>query len=151
MELPRPRNPFSDSDSSENDEAPTDPPSPSPRGRATPVHLYRKSSSAARRLQLKPNHCHFCQENLHRSHFENHLRGSDRCLSLYKRKLHIRTLDSVLVHSYYCLFCDSNSKSKFQHHLEQSPGCLEKYRNKFNVDSMRSVFVWLKLLAYFIN
>ena len=137
------RNPFSDSDS-ENDEAPTQTItlSPSPRGRAAPVNLYRQSSSAARRLQLKTNHCLFCHENLNRTNLENHLRGSNRCLTLYKRKLSVRSIESILVHSFYCLFCDSRSRSRFQHHLEQSPSCLTRYRDKFNVDSMRLVFGW---------
>lgn len=129
-------NPFSDGDSSES-EADAHAAVSLP---LTPVGLYRQSSSAVQRLQLKPDHCLFCNTNLNRSNLENHLRGSDRCLSLYKRKLNVRSIDSILIHSFYCLFCDVTSNSKFQNHLEQSPNCMENYFNKFQVDSMRLVF-----------
>ena len=129
-------NPFSDGDSSES-EADSNVAAPLP---LTPVGLYRQSSSAVRRSQVKPNHCFFCNVNLNRTNLENHIRGSDRCLSLYKRKLHVRSIDSILIHSYYCLFCDVESNTKFQNHLEQSPNCLESYFNKFQVDSIRLVF-----------
>ncbi len=124
-------NPFTDGDSSESE---------ADEGNVAvplPVGLYRQSSSAVRRMQLKPNHCLFCNVNVNRTNFENHLRGSDRCLSLYKRKLHVRSIDSILIHSFYCLFCEVTSNSKFRNHLEQSPNCLENYFNKFEVDSMR--------------
>lgn len=122
---------FSDGDSTESEanEAILDVP--------LPVVLNRQSSSAVRRMQVKPNHCLFCNANVNRTNFENHLRGSDGCLSLYKRKLHVRSIDSILIHSFYCLFCEVTSNSKFRNHLEQSPTCMENYFNKFQVDSMR--------------
>ena len=128
------RNPFSDDDSESDGDA-----TPSIAQLPTPVQLNRRSSSFIRRLQIKQNHCLFCHHEVNRTNFENHLRGSERCLSLYKRKLHVRTIDSILIKSFYCLFCTIKSSSKFQHHLEQNPGCLERYLDKFQVDSMRSV------------
>ena len=131
--MERGQNPFSDdedSDGGEDASHPTLPP---------PIRLNRRSSSFIRRLQLKATHCVFCHQEFNRSNFENHLRRSDGCLSLYKRKLNVRSIESILVKSFYCLFCDVESSSKFQHHLEQNPGCLESYLNKFQVDTMRFV------------
>lgn len=144
------RNPFSDDSTESDEDAQTPTCSVTPGPRASAVQLYRQSSSAARRLQLKATHCLFCNQDVNRRTFENHLRGSDHCLSLYKRKLHVRSIDSILVHSFYCIFCDSKSKSKFQHHLEQSPGCLESYINKFHVDSMRFEF-FLFIFGFLLN
>lgn len=144
------RNPFSDSTESDEDTPIATVPS-SPNSRVSAVQLYRQSSSAARRLQLKSTHCLFCNQNTSRETLENHLRGSERCFSLYKRKLHVRSIDSILVHSFYCLFCDTKSKSKFMYHLEQSPRCLEGYRNKFSVDSMRYVLVLFCFVIFKIS
>ena len=136
LRMERERNPFSDDDSeSDGDDNGTHSITQLP----IPVQLNRRSSSFIRRLQIKQNHCLFCHHEVNRTNFENHLRVSDRCLSLYKRKLHVRSIDSILVKTFYCLFCDIKSSSKFQHHLEQNPGCLECYLDKFQVDTMRYV------------
>lgn len=114
---------------------------------SAPPVLRRSSSSAvsaylrsptARRIQTKASHCYFCQRMVTKDNLEKHLASSDQCLSLYKRKLKVRSLDSVMSVSFFCLFCNC-TRGKLKLHLEQSPGCMESYCHKYQVESIRFV------------
>ena len=87
------------------------------------------------RDQVRANNCHFCQTNCDYSTFENHLRTSPLCLSKYQRRLSVRTLDSVLVLSLYCLFCPSRGPQKLHYHLEQNLSCLNQFCERFEINS----------------
>ena len=107
--------------------------SSTPRTRRSLVNLYRRSSSASQHI-LKNNHCYFCNLEPNQSNFENHLRGSQRCLSLYERKLKIKGIEGVLLMLFPCLFCCYNGTSRLQFHLERHPNCRDKYFQRWGVD-----------------
>ena len=107
--------------------------SSTPRTRRSVVNLYRRSSSASQHI-LKNNHCYFCNLEPNQSNFENHLRGSQRCLSLYERKLKIKGIEGVLLMLFPCLFCCYNGTSRLQFHLERHPNCRDKYFQRWGVD-----------------
>ena len=106
--------------------------SSTPRPRRSLVRLYRRSSSASQHI-LKNKHCYFCNIETNQSNFENHLRGSSRCLSLYERKLKVKSIDGVLLSLFPCLFC-SNGTTRLQYHLERHPSCRDKYFQRWGVD-----------------
>ena len=110
-------------------------PSKSHVRRASSIQSYISSPSAKR---FKTSHCHFCKQSIiEADQFELHLRSSDTCSSLYKRKLKVRSIESVLVLTFYCLFCKNGGPKKFPHHLEQSTECFNSYCQRYNVGSIR--------------
>ena len=96
------------------------------------LERYRRNSSA-RRLERGTN-CLFCPTNCSEKNFENHLRASPLCLLRYKRKLNVRSLDSVLLLVHYCLFCPSKGPQKLHNHLEQNQSCLNKFSARYQID-----------------
>ena len=104
------------------DDRPADPPPPRP-------------GAPGARQQAAANHCQFCQTNCDYRNFENHLRTSPMCLSRYQRRLSVRTLESVLVLSHYCLFCPSKGPQKLHYHLEQNSSCLNQFCERFEINS----------------
>ena len=107
------------------DEGPVD-----PHGPVAPIER-----AASVRNQARARHCSFCRTNCDHKDFENHLRASPLCLIRYQRRLSVRTLDSVLVLSHYCLFCPSKGPQKLHYHLEQNSSCLDKFCERFGIDS----------------
>ena len=105
--------------------------SSTPRPRRSVVRLYRRSSSASQYI-LKNKHCFFCNLEPNQLNFENHLRVSPRCLSLYERKLKVKDIEGVLVSLFPCLFC--NATTRLQYHLERHPSCRDKYFQRWGVD-----------------
>ena len=121
------------------------------RSSSSSVNNYLRSPSA-RRVPAKSTHCFFCQRNVTKENLERHLASNDQCASLYKRKLKVRSLDSVLCLSFFCLFCSCSGRS-LKLHLEQSHLCMESYCNKFQVGNIRFVNLFenkiIKLLTAF--
>ena len=97
---------------------------------------YVTSSSARRRIQ-KVTHCNYCNSDNDRASLGLHLQQSARCMTLYSRRLHVKTVDAVLSTLYECLFCEDRVPKLFIH-LERSEDCRLKYLQKFNVDSSRA-------------
>ena len=109
--------------------------SSTPRPRRSLVRLYRRSSSASQHI-LKNKHCYFCNVEPNQSNLEIHLRGNQRCLSLYERKLKTKGIDGVLLLLFPCLFC--NATTRLQYHLERHPSCRDKYFQRWGVDANAS-------------
>lgn len=99
------------------------------------VLKYISSSSAKRRI-LKNSNCLFCNREVEKIDLENHLNGSSTCQTLYFRKLHVKTVSSVLCLLYSCLYCDENF-SKLFYHLEASEHCKQLYCQRFGLNSSR--------------
>ena len=95
--------------------------------------LYRRSSSISKHIQ-KLDHCNFCQATLNSSNLEQHLRSSNRCLTLYERKLKVSSLDSILVRLLPCLYCDYKGGSKLQFHLQRNVACRQQYFERWNIN-----------------
>ena len=98
------------------------------------LHVAPIERAPSGRRQVRANDCLFCQTNCDHKNFENHLRTSPMCLSRYQRRLSVRTLDSILVHSLYCLFCPSKGPQKLHYHLEQNSSCLNLFCERFDID-----------------
>ena len=123
--------------SQEQNVQPSSPSRASVLRRNSTVQNYLRSPTARRFLE-KNSHCFFCQININGpDQLENHLRSSDSCASLYKRKCKVRSLESVLLHVFYCLFCNSNGPKKFQYHLELSHTCFEQYCQRYGLGNIR--------------
>ena len=95
--------------------------------------LYRRSSSISKHIQ-KLDHCNFCQATLNSTNLEQHLRSSNRCLTLYERKLKVKSLDSILVRLLPCLYCDYKGGSKLQFHLQRNVACRQQYFERWNIN-----------------
>ena len=95
--------------------------------------LYRRSSSISKHIQ-KLDHCNFCQATLNSTNLEQHLRSSNRCLTLYERKLKVTSLDSILVRLLPCLYCDYKGGSKLQFHLQRNVACRQQYFERWNIN-----------------
>ena len=68
--------------------------SPRVSPRLRPVQIYRRSSSAARRLLnfQEETHCYFCNTNVATPLLlETHLRSSQLCLTKYQRRLKVKS------------------------------------------------------------
>ena len=107
----------------------------SPVHRSPVVGKYITSSSARRKV-IKLNHCNFCQQEHNRESLGRHLEQSDRCKTLYMRKLHVRTIDAVLCSLFECLFCPDRAP-KLINHLEAKIQCKTQYLIKFQVSSSK--------------
>ena len=105
--------------------------------RADTVSRHLSSSSAKRRI-LKQSHCNFCREDCNKQTLENHLRTNENCLTLYLRKLHLKTLDAVLLKIYPCLYCDQPFR-QLSHHLQTQPECFQQFKARFNVSTLGAV------------
>ena len=107
----------------------------SPVHRSPIIGKYITSSSARRKI-LKLSHCNFCQQDHNRESLGLHLQQSDRCKTLYMRKLHVKTIDAVLCLIFECLYCQDRVPKLFNH-LEANDQCKMQYLIKFNVNSSR--------------
>ena len=110
----------------------------SPRQR--PVQIYRRSSSAARRLLnfQDETHCYFCNTNVATPLLlETHLRSSQFCLTKYQRRLKVKTIDSILVILFKCIYCNIKTFGSTEEHFRSHPQCLDQYKERWNVDNMR--------------
>ena len=107
----------------------------SPAHRSPIIGKYITSSSARRKI-LKLSHCNFCQQDHNRESLGLHLQQSDRCKTLYMRKLHVKTIDAVLCLIFECLYCQDRAPKLFNH-LEANDQCKMQYLIKFNVNSSR--------------
>lgn len=94
------------------------------------------SSSSARRRALKSTNCNFCNQEHDRGSLSVHLEQSERCRTLYFRKLHVKSVDGVLCQMYECLYCPDKAPKLF-HHLESKELCRLQYLRKFDVTSSR--------------
>ena len=110
--------------------------SPPVSPRLNPVQIYRRSSSARRVLNFKDKHCFYCNTDVERASLEAHLRSSNSCLTKYQRRLNVKLIDSILVLSYPCLFCDTKTV-KLKDHLERSSACLDQFKERWNIDRLR--------------
>ena len=108
-----------------------------PADQRRPANKYLSSSSAKRRM-IKQTDCHFCPADLNRDTIEEHLKTSQDCLTLYLRKLHLKTLDAVILKIYPCLYCEVPFH-KLSIHLQTQPECLRQFKEKFNVTSLSAV------------
>ena len=108
-----------------------------PADQRCPANKYLSSSSAKRRM-IKQTDCHFCPAELSRDTIEEHLKTSQDCLTLYLRKLHLKTLDAVILKIYPCLYCQIPFH-KLSIHLQTQPECLRQFKEKFNVTSLSAV------------
>lgn len=107
----------------------------SPVSRSPLVSKYISSSSAKRRA-IKAKNCCFCHQDHNRDSMELHLQQNERCMILYSRKLHVKTVDAILCRLYECLFCSARASKLFAH-LEAHEECRNKYLDKFAVQSSR--------------
>ena len=112
---------------------PQDPTSPVSR---SPLVAKYISSSSAKRRAVKAKNCCFCHEDHNRDSMEVHLRQNERCMILYSRKLHVKTVDAILCRLYECLYCSARASKLFAH-LEANEDCRNKYFDKFAVNSSR--------------
>ena len=96
------------------------------------------SSSSAKRRVIKDTDCLFCPVELNRDTIEGHLQASQNCLTLYLRKLHLKTLDAVILKIYPCLFCQIPFH-KLSLHLQSKPECLDQFKARFGVTSLSAV------------
>ena len=124
------------------EERPTPPMAVSPRvsPRQRPVQIYRRSSSAARRLLnfQEETHCYFCNTNVATPLLlETHLRSSQLCLTKYQRRLKVKTVDSILVILFKCIYCNVKTFCSIEEHFRSHPQCLDRYKERWNVDKMR--------------
>ena len=95
--------------------------------------LSRRPSSISKHIQ-KLEHCNFCSATLNATNLEQHLRSSNRCLTLYERKLNVKSLDSLLVRLLPCLYCDYKGESKLQYHLQRNVTCRQQYFERWNIN-----------------
>lgn len=98
------------------------------------------SSSSAKRRQTKNAPCHFCNNDCSRLDLSQHLLQSLNCATLYQRKLHCKSIDSIMALLFDCEFCDSKVNKLF-YHLEESKenetNCYRGYCQKFNLEAIR--------------
>ena len=111
----------------------------SPRQR--PVQIYRRSSSAARRLLnfQEETHCYFCNTNVATPLLleKTHLRSSQLCLTKYQRRFKVRSVDSVLIILFKCIYCNVKTSMTTEEHIRSNPQCFDQYKERWNVDNLR--------------
>ena len=107
----------------------------SPIPRSPLLAKYISSSSARRRVE-KMTHCNYCNSEHDRASLGPHLHQSNRCLTLYMRRLHVKSVDAVLCLLFECLNCSDRSP-KLYYHLESKEECRDWYLNKFGVQCSR--------------
>ena len=110
----------------------------SPRQR--PVQIYRRSSSAARRLLnfQEKTHCYFCNTNVATPLLlETHLRSSQLCLTKYQRRFKVRSVDSILIILFKCIYCNVKTSMTTEEHIRSNPQCFDQYKERWNVDNLR--------------
>ena len=105
--------------------------------RQSPILAKYLSSSSARRRIQKVAHCNYCNSDNDRASLGLHLQQNERCMTLYSRRLHVKTVDAVLCLLFECLYCEDRVPRLFNH-LEHSEDCRLQYMRKFNVDSSRA-------------
>ena len=105
--------------------------------RQSPILAKYVSSSSARRRIQKVAHCNYCNAHHDRASLGLHLQQSERCLTLYSRRLHVKSHEAVLCLLFECLFCTDRVPKLFIH-LEHSEDCRLQYMGKFNVDNSRA-------------
>ena len=104
------------------------------------------SPSSAKKRMIKDSHCYFCEAECDRETLHDHLSESERCRTLYLRKLHVNSIDAVMVVSFQCLFCDETNFTRLYHHIETFPACQAKYYAKFGASSSLEVSEAIKKL-----
>ena len=124
------------------EERPTPPLALSPRvsPRQRPVQIYRRSSSAARRLLnfQEESHCYFCNTNVATPLLlETHLRSSQLCLTKYQRRFKVRSVDSILIILFKCIYCNVKTSMTTEEHIRSNPQCFDRYKERWNVDNLR--------------
>ena len=110
----------------------------SPRQR--PVQIYRRSSSAARRLLnfQEETHCYFCNTNVATPLLlETHFRSSQLCLTKYQRRFKVRSVDSILIILFKCIYCNVKTSMTTEEHIRSNPQCFDQYKERWNVDNLR--------------
>ena len=108
----------------------------SPVHRSPLLSKYISSSSARRRIE-KVTHCNYCGTDHDRRTLGLHLNQSERCLTLYSRRLHVKSVEAVLCIIFDCLFCEDRVHKLFLH-LEAKEECRNQYLTKFDVDNSRA-------------
>lgn len=120
-----------------NPDLPLNPdPPPLRRRSSSSLQSYRSSSSAARQ-RTNGSHCLFCVISCNQSNFEEHLNSSPRCFNLYKNKLKVKTINGVMVYTFFCFYCNARPNSNLKLHLQESRFCFAMYSARFNVDTVR--------------
>ena len=102
----------------------------------SPVVAKYITSSSARRRAIKTSHCNFCNKDHDRGTLAHHLQESERCFTLYSRKLHVKTVDAVCCILFECLFCEGRAPKLF-YHLEANEQCRAQYLQKFDANCSR--------------
>ena len=102
----------------------------------SPVVAKYITSSSARRRAIKTSHCNFCNKDHDRGTLALHLQESERCFTLYSRKLHVKTVDAVCCILFECLFCEGRAPKLF-YHLEANEQCRAQYLQKFDASCSR--------------
>ena len=114
--------------------------SPRVSPRLRPVQIYRRSSSAARRLLnfQEETHCYFCNTNVATPLLlETHLRSSQLCLTKYQRRFKVRSVDSILIILFKCIYCNVKTSMTTEEHIRSNPQCFDQYKERWNVDNLR--------------
>ena len=82
-------------------------------------------------------HCNYCGTDHDRRSLGLHLNQSERCFTLYSRRLHVKSVDAVLCILFDCLFCEDRVHKLFLH-LESKEECRNQYLAKFGVINSRA-------------
>ena len=114
----------------------------SPRRRPLVVRQYISSSSAKRRIKKK-THCHFCDLEIDKMNFRNHLLSVEECRILYCRKLRVKEVNAVIVLSFQCIFCNQHVR-QLASHLKSAPECLQNFVQLFELDEGQEIDVRVK-------
>ena len=136
-------NPFLDALIQELDLPDHDPPNDVPGGDDDETQEARNnlarailSSASARKKIRKPDHCQFCNSFLDVMTLRAHLEEKEDCFNLYRRMLHLKTIDAILSSLFTCLYCQTTD-AQLASHLKSHNQCFQRYCQKLNVTSIR--------------
>ena len=90
------------------------------------------NSSEVKKREIKGHHCFFCEADLERSFFLDHLKKSQNCKILYLRKFRCNDIEEVRMLSYDCIGCDMKN-IKLKKHFQKSRQCFEMYLSHFKM------------------
>ena len=109
--------------------------SPVRRSRSELV-LRNLSSSSAKRRRVRLAHCQYCNEDVTRYTFRDHLDESLECRLLYYRATHLKHIEAVALSIYDCLFCEAKF-GRIHIHFDKEPNCLQNFKAMFNLQTKK--------------
>ena len=108
----------------------------SPPRRRRRLNNDETSQADIQQSRVKNSPCSFCPLNLDVTNFEEHLKNSFNCRSLYFKLLKVTTVDGILMWTFDCIFCDAKF-CKLTDHLRISVNCKERYFAKLGTDNIK--------------